>query len=232
MRIGGLQKHSLIDYPGKLACVLFLAGCNFHCPYCHNPQLVGKPGARAATLPIEEALCFLEQRRGLLEGVVLSGGEPTLHRGLPDVCRRLKAMGYAVKLDTNGSRPQVIGRLTSDGLVDYLSMDIKLEPERYAGWICRRCDARAVNESIERVMASGVDYEFRTTCVKPLVTAQTIERIARRIQGSRLYALQPFTPGRMLRPEFFEGIDPAAPALEMETWKEIAAAWVQRCILR
>ncbi|MFO7708606.1 MAG: anaerobic ribonucleoside-triphosphate reductase activating protein [Desulfobacterales bacterium] len=232
MHIGGLQRHSLIDYPGKIGCVLFLSGCNFRCPYCHNPQLVGAPSARAAGLPIEEVMIFLEKRRGLIEGVVLSGGEPTLQRGLPDACRRLKAMGYAVKLDTNGSRPQVIRRLAAEGLVDYLAMDIKMEPDRYADCISRRCDAGAVVESVQRVMESGIDYEFRTTCVKPLVTPQAIERIARLVRGSRLYALQRFKPGHMLRPEFFQGVDPAASAPEMNALKEIAAPWVQRCILR
>jgi pyruvate formate lyase activating enzyme len=231
MRIGGLQKHSLIDYPGKVGCVLFLAGCNFCCPYCHNPQLVGASGTRAA-LPMEDALRFLEKRRGLIEGVVVSGGEPTLQRGLTDACRRLKTMGYAVKLDTNGSRPQVLRRLAAEGLVDYIAMDIKMEPERYAGCISRRCEAGAVIESIQRVMESGIDYEFRTTCVKPLVTPQTIERIGRLIRGSRLYVLQPFMPGRMLRPDFFDGIDPCPSTLEMETLKEIAAPWVQRCLMR
>ncbi len=232
MRIGGLQKHSLIDYPGKVGCVLFLSGCNFRCPYCHNPQLVEKPGTRPAAIRIEDALSFLERRRGLIEGVVISGGEPTLCRGLPDACRRLKTMGYAVKLDTNGSRPQVIRRLAAEGLVDYLAMDIKMEPERYAGCISRRCDAGAVIDGIRRVMESGVDYEFRTTCVKPLVTPQTIDCIARLIRGSRLYVLQPFRAGCMLRPEVFEGIDPSVSALEMERLKEIAAPWVERCILR
>lgn len=232
MIIGGLQKHSLIDFPGKVGCVLFLSGCNFNCPYCHNPQLVGPPGPRAANLPIEDVLLFLETRRGLIEGVVVSGGEPTLQRGLADACRRIKALGYAVKLDTNGSRPQVIRRLAAEGLVDYLAMDIKTEPERYAGCISRRCDAGAVIASIRTVMESGINYEFRTTCVKPLVTPQTIERIARLIRGSRLYALQPFKPGRMLRPSFFDGVDPSASAQEMQTLREIAAPWVERCILR
>jgi pyruvate formate lyase activating enzyme len=137
-----------------------------------------------------------------------------------------------VKLDTNGSRPQVLRRLAAEGLVDYIAMDIKMEPERYAGCISRRCEAGAVIESIQRVMESGIDYEFRTTCVKPLVTPQTIERIGRRIRGSRLYVLQPFKPGRMLRPDFFDGINPCTSTLEMETLKEIAAPWVQRCLLR
>lgn len=232
MRIGGLQKHSLIDYPGKVACVLFLSGCNFRCPYCHNPQLVGPPGTQKTAMGFEEVMRFLEQRRGLIEGVVVSGGEPTLQRGLPEACRRLKAMGYALKLDTNGSRPQMMRRLLAEGLLDYVAMDIKAEPDRYAGCISRRCDAGAVADGIRRVMESGIDYEFRTTCVRPLVTPQAVEHIARLIRGARLYALQTFKSGRMLRPDFFDGIEPAASPLEMETLREVAAPWVQRCILR
>jgi pyruvate formate lyase activating enzyme len=232
MHIGGLQKHSLIDFPGKISAVLFLCGCNFRCPYCHNPQLVAPPASEAQGLSIAAVEAFLEERRGLLEGVVLSGGEPTLQPGLPDLCRRLKAMGYAVKLDTNGSRPQVIRRLAAEGLVDYLAMDIKTDLERYAGWISRRCDAAAVAESIQRVMAAGVDYEFRTTCAAPLITPAVIEAIARRISGSRLFALQPFRAGRMLRPDFFEGVDPALPPAEMNALQRIAAPWVRRCLVR
>ncbi|MCU0560819.1 MAG: anaerobic ribonucleoside-triphosphate reductase activating protein [Desulfobacterales bacterium] len=232
MHIGGLQKHSLIDYPGKLGCVLFLTGCNFACPYCHNPQLVGPPGSRAAALSIEEVLLFLETRRGLIEGVVVSGGEPTLQPGLADACRRIKSMGYAIKLDTNGSRPKVIRRLAAEGLVDYLALDVKTEPERYPGSICRRCEAEAVIESIRLVMESGIDYEFRTTCVKPLVTPQTIEPIVRLLRGCRRYVLQPFRAGTILRPDFFGGIDPCASAEEMETLQKIAAPWVEQCILR
>ncbi len=232
MQIGGLQKHSLIDFPGKISAVVFLSGCNFRCPYCHNPQLVAPPAPGETALSIAAVEAFLEERRGLLQAVVLSGGEPTLQPGLPDLCRRLKAMGYAVKLDTNGSRPQVIRRLVAEGLVDYLAMDIKTEPGGYAGCISRRCDAAAVTESIRRVMGAGVDYEFRTTCVRPLITPGVIERIARRISGSHLYALQPVQPGRMLRPDFFEGVDPALPASEMAALQRIAAPWVQRCIVR
>lgn len=232
MHIGGLQKHSLIDFPGKISAVLFFSGCNFRCPYCHNPQLVAPPASGAKGLSIAAVEAFLEERRGLLEGVVLSGGEPTLQPGLPDLCRRLKVMGYAVKLDTNGSRPQVIRRLAAEGLVDYLAMDIKTDPERYAGWIGRRCEAAAVAESIRRVMTAGVDYEFRTTCVAPLITPAVILAIARRISGCRLFALQPFRAGRTLRPDFFEGVDPALPFVEMNALRRIAAPWVQRCLVR
>ncbi len=232
MQIGGLQKHSLIDFPGRISAVLFLTGCNFRCPYCHNPQLVARPAPGGMGLSTAAVEAFLQERRGLLQGVVLSGGEPTLQPGLPALCRRLKAMGYAVKLDTNGSRPRVIRRLVAEGLVDYLAMDIKTDLARYAGCFSRRCDAAAVGEGIRRVMEAGVDYEFRTTCAHPLITPAVIERIARLISGSRLYALQPARPGRMLRPDFFAGTDPSPSAAEMEALRRRAAPWVQRCLLR
>jgi pyruvate formate lyase activating enzyme len=232
MRIGGLQKHSFIDYPGKISCVLFLAGCNFSCPYCHNPQLVGSPGVAEEPLTIEDFLAFLAERRGLLEGVVISGGEPTLHSDLPDLCRRIKHMGYAVKMDTNGSRPQMLRRLITENLVDYLAMDIKMEPDRYVGGVTRQCDTGAILDSLELLMASGIDHEFRTTCVKPLVTSETIECIARLIQGSRLYALQPFKASRLLRPDYFNGADPSYSEAEMDGLQRIAAAWVETCTRR
>jgi pyruvate formate lyase activating enzyme len=232
MRIGGLQKQSLIDYPGRISCVLFTSGCNFACPYCHNPQLTGAPDRTAPGFRIDDFLAFLEERRTLLEGVVISGGEPTLHADLPELCRRVKALGFPLKLDTNGSRPQMIKRLIAEGLVDYLAMDIKTEPERYAGEIDPRSDSGALLESLQAIMASGIDYEFRTTCVKPWVTPATVARIACLIQGSRLYALQTFRSDRLLQPDFFNGMDAAFSPEEMATLQRIAEPHVSCCTWR
>jgi pyruvate formate lyase activating enzyme len=233
MNIGGLQKHSLIDYPGKISCVLFLAGCNFACPYCHNPQLTGAPRRRPETIPAEDVFDFLAQRRGWLEGVVVSGGEPTLHADLPDLCRGIKDLGYPIKLDTNGSRPQMLRTLLAAGLVDYLAMDIKTEPHRYAEGLAPFCDKTDLLASLQIIMDSGVAYEFRTTCVRPLVTPDTIRHIARLISGSRQYALQPFKACGLLRPDYFQGsMDPAYSPEEMEGLRRIAEPWVSRCIVR
>jgi pyruvate formate lyase activating enzyme len=232
VRIGGLQKQSFIDYPGKVSCVVFLAGCNFDCPYCHNPQLTGDPGRRPAAVAAAEVFAFLDERRGLLDGVVISGGEPTLSPDLPDFCARVKSLGYPVKLDTNGSRPQMLTRLIREGLVDYVAMDIKTDPERYEVGIAGRCDSSALLASIHVIMGSGLDYEFRTTCVKPLVTPGTVERIARLIQGCRRYALQPFKAAALLHPEFFSTRDPACAPAEMDRLKCIAAPWVETCLVR
>jgi len=232
MKIGGLQKQSLIDYPGKISCVLFLAGCNFNCPYCHNPQLAGDPDCRPATIAEDEAIDYLVQRRGWVEGVVISGGEPTLHSDLPNLCRRIKDLGYPVKLDTNGSRPQMLKTLMGAGLVDYLAMDIKTEPERYPDGVAHPGDGAAILASLQIIMDSGVDYEFRTTCVRPLVTSATIRHIAQLISGSRRYALQPFRDCRMLHPSYFQGVDPCYSPEEMERFRSIAEPWVSVCTVR
>ncbi|MGE5256075.1 MAG: anaerobic ribonucleoside-triphosphate reductase activating protein [Hyphomicrobiales bacterium] len=232
MYIGGIQKHSFIDYPGKVSCVVFLAGCNFDCPYCHNPQLTGEPGSRPERVALGDVLRFLEERRGFLDGVVISGGEPTLHPDLPDLCLQVKSLGYPVKLDTNGSRPHMLGRLIRARLVDYLAMDIKTDPQRYEGCITSGLDCSALLASLQLIMESGLDYEFRTTCVKPLVTPGAIEGIARLIQGCRRYALQPFRENVILHPEFFNGNDPACSFEEMSQLKRIAEPWVQTCMVR
>ena len=132
MKFGGLQKNSLIDYPGKIACVLFVCGCNFDCPYCHNPELVKETIENPLAFHENKAYDFLKKRKGLIDAVVISGGEPTLQADLADVCQHIKQMGFLVKVDTNGSRPEVVRQLIVDKLVDYLAMDIKTDPPAYS----------------------------------------------------------------------------------------------------
>jgi pyruvate formate lyase activating enzyme len=203
MYFGGIQRNTLIDYPGKLSCVLFLSGCNFSCPYCHNPDLARGTVPPADRIPLETVFDFLESRRGMLEGVVLSGGEPTLENRLEDICTRIKALGYAVKLDTNGSRPDILTRLLDAGCLDYIAMDIKAPPAQYPVEIAPRSVTSEVERSIQLLMTSGVDYEFRTTCAAPFADERNIAAIARRIQGARRYVLQVFNPATVLDPEFF-----------------------------
>ncbi len=232
MIVGGLQKNSLIDYPGKVSCVCFFTGCNFDCPYCHNPDLVLKNMTSLRPLN-EDGLCsFLEARKGLLDGVVLSGGEPTLESELVPLCRKIKAMGYALKLDTNGSRPWVIKDLIEKGLIDYVAMDVKTEPGRYSHLIKRGYDPSGLLSSIQIIMGSEIDYEFRTTCVRPMVEPLVIGNIGRIIKGARLYALQGFHGRKLLHPEFFQGIKAGYDRDEMAQLKSIAEPYVQRCILR
>lgn len=167
MKIAGLQKMTLLDFPGKVACTVFLPGCNFRCPFCHNAELL--EGEIPAVMDDRELLAFLNKRRGILEGVCISGGEPTLHPGLGDLLRAIKGMGYPVKLDTNGYRPDVLKQLAADGLLDYVAMDIKNSPSRYAATAgMDQLDLSAVEESIRFLMTSDLEYEFRTTVAAQL----------------------------------------------------------------
>jgi pyruvate formate lyase activating enzyme len=232
MILGGLQKNSLIDYPGKVSCVCFFMGCNFDCPYCYNPDLVRIDPTRLR--PVEEAeLCdFLEARKGFLDGVVISGGEPTLDGKLIPLCQRIKEIGYPVKLDTNGSRPEVIRVLIEQGLVDYIAMDIKTEPAKYPIFISKGLDPASLLSSIRLIMEWGGEYEFRTTCVRPIVDSRAIESIVRIIDGAKLYALQSFRGNEILHPEFFEGIRAGYDQDEMMALKSLAEPWVANSIVR
>jgi pyruvate formate lyase activating enzyme len=233
MVLGGIQKISLIDYPGKISCVLFTVGCNFRCPYCHNPSLVlADPWCREPIMEEEAVFRFLESRRAFLEGVVVSGGEPTLHPDILSFCERVKEMGYSLKLDTNGSRPQVIEHLIENGLVDYIAMDIKTLPDLYEAFLGTQCRPQAILSSIRLILERGKEHEFRTTCVKPFINDQVMEDIARLIEGARGYALQKFIPTCVLRPEFFQGAGSACTVEELGRLKSIAEKWVQPCIVR
>jgi pyruvate formate lyase activating enzyme len=232
MIFGGLQKYSLIDFPGKVSCVLFLSGCNFDCPYCQNPDLVR--GMRLSSSPLDESdvYPFLERRKRLLDGVVISGGEPTLAADLMPLCEKIKGMGYPVKLDTNGSRPQVIRHLINEGLVDYIAMDIKTAPSQYDTFAKTDYDLTDIYASIQIIMESSVPYEFRTTCVKPLVDRDTIECVARTISGANRYVLQRFNNTRILHPEFFKEVEPGYDIDELMFLRSVAEPWVKECIVR
>lgn len=232
MRIGGVQKNSFIDYPGKVSCVLFAAGCNFDCPYCHNPQLVRGDAETNPPLDEAEVFRFLSSRKGLLDGVVISGGEPTLQKDLIFLCERIREMGYPIKLDTNGSRPQAVEELIQRGLLDYVAMDIKTDPRGYAPLIRKQADAESIVESIHLIMDSGLDYEFKTTCVKPLVNEAVVENICRLIPDARLYALQQYNKAEVLHPEFFEVEDRLFSEEELTRLQTIAAQWVRECVIR
>lgn len=191
MRILGLQKLTLLDYPGHTACTVFAGGCNFRCPFCHNAPLV-TGGEEPLPLDEQEVLDYLKRRAGLLDGVCVSGGEPTLQDGLPGFLRRARALGYRIKLDTNGSRPDVLRALLEEGLVDYVAMDVKSSPEGYERACGRSVDLAAVRESIALLLEGRTDYEFRTTVVAGLHDEQTIARAAQLIAGARRYFLQAF----------------------------------------
>jgi len=232
MQIGGLAKNSLIDFPGKLSSVIFFSGCNFDCPYCHNPDLAAGCSPQAGTINFDEICRFLEKRQDFLDGVVISGGEPTLQTDIADVCTQIKNLGFPLKLDTNGSRPEVLQHLIDEGLVDYIAMDLKTDPYLYTTYIKRNCDPDPIFSSVRIIMDAGIDYEFRTTCVKPIVTRQTVERICQRIQGARLYVLQHFRKNEVLHPEFFKDCDYEYCDEELMQLKALAEQWVEKCIIR
>lgn len=189
----GLQKLTLLDYPGKVACTLFTRGCNFRCPFCHNASLVVRPEEQRM-YDNAEILAFLKKRQGVLDGVAITGGEPTLMGGLYDFIKEVKNLGYAVKLDTNGTRPGVLRRLVNDGLVDYVAMDIKNSPEKYA-YTCglpEGYDLSKIIESKEFLMEGRVDFEFRTTVAKPFHEESDFIKIGEWLKGNEKYFLQQF----------------------------------------
>ncbi len=208
MQICGLQKLSMVDYPGKLAATVFTGGCNLRCPFCHNALLVTRLN-ETPVLSQEEVLDFLSRRTGLLDGVVLSGGEPLMQPDAAAFLRRVREMGFSVKLDTNGCFPRRLDDILKAGLVDYVAMDIKNSPEQYAKTVgLPHVDMNAVEESIALLRRSGVDYEFRTTLVRELHTAKDLTAIGQWLAGSKRYFLQNFVDSGNLISEGFHGFTP------------------------
>jgi len=198
MRIGGFQKLSLLDYPGKLSAIIFTLGCNFRCPFCYVPHLVlPEMMKKIKEIPAEYVLAYLKKRRRFLDAVVASGGEATIHSDLPDFLKEIKSMGYLVALETNGSNNRMLRQLISDGLVDYVEMDLKapLEFNKYnraVGGVLTEEIFKNIRESVKMLLTSSIDYEFRTTLVKELHTKEDILEICRSIKGARRYYLQNF----------------------------------------
>lgn len=203
MRIYGFQKLTLLDFPGKVACTVFLGNCNFRCPFCQNGNLVLR-AAKEPVIGVEDVLAVLEKRRGILEGVCITGGEPTLEAELSCFMKQVKEMGYLVKLDTNGYRPQVLKELVGAGLVDYVAMDIKNAPNRYeetAG--VAGLDLLKIQESVDFLMEGVVPYEFRTTVTRELHRKEEFETIGRWLKGCSRYYLQNYRESEfVIRPVF------------------------------
>ena len=221
MRIHGLQKMTLLDFPGRVACTVFLGGCDFRCPFCHNYELAC--GTAPAVMDDGELLAFLSKRQGLLDGVAITGGEPCLHAGLPDLLARIRELGFATKLDTNGYHPDMLGRILDAGLVDYVAMDIKNSPEKYAATCgVERIDMAPINESIRILTETAPDYEFRTTVVAELHEASDFHAMGEMIAGARRYFLQSFTDRDTVP---FEGFSAPSPD-EIRAYADIARAYV------
>ena len=229
MIIGGFQKFSLIDYPGKICAIVFTQGCNFRCPYCHNPELVD-PKLFLPPIPEEEIFSFLEKRRGKLDAVEITGGEPTLHSDLLEFIGKIKNMGFLVKLDSNGTNPDVIEKAIRKKLVDYLAMDVKAPLDKYRETTGVDVDVDKIKRNIELIMNSGVDYEFRTTIVKSLLSREDILKIGELIKGAKLYILQKFVPSKTLNPKFLD--EDTYTDEEFEQLKIKMEKYVDRCIVR
>ena len=199
MRIFGLQRLTLLDYPGRIACTVFLGGCNMRCPFCHNGDLVRGEGD--GLMSVDELLAFLDTRVGRLSGVCISGGEPTLHPDLPELIREIKRRGFAVKLDTNGTNPHMLARLIDENLLDYVAMDIKNSPERYGETIglnaeCEMQNAESLLDKVRRsaalLMEKKVDFEFRTTLARELHSENDLISIGKWLSGDEKYFLQTY----------------------------------------
>jgi pyruvate formate lyase activating enzyme len=201
MNIGGLQKVSLIDYPGKISAIIFTQGCNFRCPYCHNPGLVD-PKLYKPCLSGKDILEFLAHRRGKLDAVTITGGEPTLQEDLIPLIQKIRKMGFAVKLDSNGSRPDVLDRLLKEKLLDFVALDIKAPRDKYRLIVRVPVDPDVISQSVRLVLRSKIPQEFRTTVVKSMLTPKDILAIAKEIDGATRYAIQRFQPSQTPEPEF------------------------------
>lgn len=227
MKIHGLQKMTLLDFPGKVACTVFLGGCGFRCPFCHNGELLD---VNAPAVTDDAALLdFLKTRTGLLDGVVITGGEPLLRPDLPELMRAIRALGYPIKLDTNGANPDKLIALVEEGLVQYVAMDVKNSPERYAETVgLPAVDIAAIDRSIRYLLQDHVDYEFRTTVVRELHDAASFRAIASWIAGAKRYYLQSFVD----RDTVLYGGLHAPEKAEMEAYAAIARKTVQTVELR
>ena len=230
MKIAGLQKLTLLDYPGKTACTVFTWGCNLRCPFCHNAGLVTE--APAETLTADELFAFLQKRRGLLDGVCITGGEPTLQPDLPDLIRDISDMGFAVKLDTNGTNPDILRQLCESGRISMVAMDIKNSPEKYM----KNCgleqegavDLEKIRESIRLIMEKAPDYEFRTTVVEEFHKASDFEEMGKMIAGAKNYFLQSFTDRDTVPFEGFHAPDPE----DLKKYAEIVRKYVAHVEIR
>ncbi|MBM3200219.1 anaerobic ribonucleoside-triphosphate reductase activating protein [Candidatus Woesearchaeota archaeon] len=203
MDIYGFQKNSLVDFPHIVCSVIFLGSCNFRCPYCYNPELVVRNDT--PKIPEEEVFKFLESRKGFIDGVTITGGEPTMHQDLPEFIKKVRALDLKVKLDTNGSKPDVLKYLIENKLVDFISMDIKNTFEKYEETVNMKIDTKLLKESISLIIKSGIDHEFRTTVVPRLHKKEDIVKIAKEyLKGAKVYVLQQFVHSDKMINETFK----------------------------
>jgi pyruvate formate lyase activating enzyme len=245
MKIGGLEKLSLIDYPGELSAVIFMIGCTFRCPFCYNPMLVlsvdrngnsslpqGQEFEKGHTLINEDDLfLFLQNRGSKLDAVVITGGEPTIHADLPDFIRRVRSLGYKIKLDTNGTNPEMLKKLLAEKLIDYLAMDIKAAPEDYDRATDTEFDFEKIRQSVKIIRSSGVPYEFRTTCVPGFIDEDSVAKMGELITGADKWFLQNFKSDTELIGQELKG-KPGFSSAKMQIFAHIGRKFVKKCEVR
>lgn len=230
MKIGSINKTSLLDYPGKISVIIGTQGCNMRCPWCHNFYLIPYEFTQySEAIGEENFFHFLEQRKNLLESVVITGGEPTIHEDLPAFCEHVKHMGYAVKIDTNGTHPNMLNRLLENKLVDYIAMDIKTDLNQYNQLFRVGSNINEILKSIDIIMSSDKPYEFRTTCVSPFVTTNNMDQIGMLIKGAKALFLQKCNPIKNRDNHSQYEIVNANDLLEL---KHIADSYVLNCEIR
>ncbi|MDI3546549.1 MAG: pyruvate formate lyase activating enzyme [Halanaerobiales bacterium] len=236
MKIAGFQKTSLIEYPGKIVSVIFTQGCNLKCPYCHNSELISLESKKGTYFPVDNLLSFLQKRKGLIDGISITGGEPTLQPDLIELAREIKAFGLRIKLDTNGTNPAILKRLIVNNLLDYIAMDVKAPLSKYEVITGRGKLSDQIKQSIELIKEAGtgqagIEYEFRTTVVPGLHEIDDIKQIGLMIRSGAKYYLQNFRPVNTLDPElmkvngfpptkliqFAEAISPYVKQVEIRT---------------
>ncbi|MBQ7718396.1 MAG: anaerobic ribonucleoside-triphosphate reductase activating protein [Clostridia bacterium] len=228
MIINGFLKMTLLDFPGRVACTVFTAGCNMRCPFCHNAPLVTEINTDER-IAAEEVISFLKKRQGLLDGVAITGGEPLMQKDIADFIAEIRALGYSVKLDTNGTFPERLEELIKSGVLDYVAMDIKNCPGLYAETVgVPSFDITPIKESVKLLLEGGVDYEFRTTVVRQFHDVNSIEKAAEWIKGAKRYFLQAFTDSGNLIGENMSGV----PKEEMQKMAEAAKKYIKAVSLR
>lgn len=225
MEISGLVRTSLIDYPGKIAAVIFTQGCNFHCGYCHNPDLIE---IKKGTLTVKEVLNYLRTRTGKLDGVVITGGEPTVQKGLESLIQKIKKMGFLVKLDTNGSDSEKLRSMIEKKQIDYVAMDIKGTPDKY-GMICAYMNKIVIQESINILKSNVIKYEFRTTVLPLYHELADFEEIGKLIKGAPLYTIQGFRPQITFNKELQK--EKSFSREDLEKIREIMEKYVNKVVI-
>ncbi len=230
MIIAGFQKSTLLDYPGKVACLIFTYGCNLRCEYCHNPELVIQKCLKKNIVSEETIFSFLKERKGLLDAVVITGGEPTIQSDLIPFIKKIKKLGYLVKLDTNGTNSKIVKKILDLEIVDYWAMDVKYAQEVYKQNLLNAIPYSEIQKNIKLIKERAKDYEFRTTYVKGIHTLKSVEGIGKLIKGSKRYYIQNFRPGKTINPQL--NFSNSFTEKELEKIKKVMSKYVKKVEIR